>query len=298
MRTQLLHHFVSGNAFFSGAACFLIAGLLKQCGRSGASRFSFLFVLLGTILIFLSATPLPVPASVGLAIVTLAWFALTRTSIPQVSQAEAEVPGKRRRLPSLFDVTYYGSWILAAGWELSWHQLPAPSTSAPQRLVVIADSITAGVGDETVPWPGLLAQEHGVEVVDFSRMGATVSSARDRIRQQPVPPGIVLIELGGNDVLGTTSVAEFQSELEGLIQDIAGADREIYLFELPLPPLGNRFGQVQRNLAGKYGVKLIPKSVLADVILSEATTSDSIHLTQQGQDQLARAVWRIISPSP
>ena len=62
-----------------------------------------------------------------------------------------------------------------------------------------------------------------------------------------------------------------------------------------LPPLFGEFGRVQRRAAKKYGVKLIPKRILMGVLSRREATSDSIHLTGNGQQAMARAVWRIVA---
>ena len=69
------------------------------------------------------------------------------------------------------------------------------------------------------------------------------------------------------------------------------------MFELPLPPFHNSFGRIQRDLAGKYNVKLIPKRVFMRILSGADKTLDSIHLTQSGHDLMAKTVWEIIGPA-
>jgi acyl-CoA thioesterase I len=69
------------------------------------------------------------------------------------------------------------------------------------------------------------------------------------------------------------------------------------MFDLPLPPLYNEFGRIQRRLAAQYGVLLIPKRVLVDVIARDGATLDSIHLTERGHQRMAEVVWRVIEPA-
>ena len=66
------------------------------------------------------------------------------------------------------------------------------------------------------------------------------------------------------------------------------------MFELPLPPFYNAFGIIQRRLAKKHGVTLIPKRVLMRVLSGSNATLDSIHLTQHGHEMLAASVWEIL----
>ena len=68
------------------------------------------------------------------------------------------------------------------------------------------------------------------------------------------------------------------------------------MFELPLPPFCNDYGRVQRLLAAKYGVLLIPKRLLMAVLREEDSTVDSIHLTRRGHQRMANIVWSLIEP--
>ena len=71
-------------------------------------------------------------------------------------------------------------------------------------------------------------------------------------------------------------------------------DVQVVMFELPLPPLYNDFGIVQRRLAAQYRVALIPKRVLAGVIAGSGSTIDSLHLSAEGHRAMADAVWSAI----
>ena len=69
------------------------------------------------------------------------------------------------------------------------------------------------------------------------------------------------------------------------------------MFELPIPPLFEGFGRVQRDLASRHGVALIPKRILLSLIEAADATVDSLHLTQQGHDRMAAVVWALLEPA-
>jgi lysophospholipase L1-like esterase len=68
----------------------------------------------------------------------------------------------------------------------------------------------------------------------------------------------------------------------------------VVMFELPLPPFRNEYGRVQRKLASKYGVVLIPKRVFVGVLTEEGATMDGVHLSPQGHERMAEIVWNSI----
>jgi acyl-CoA thioesterase-1 len=61
--------------------------------------------------------------------------------------------------------------------------------------------------------------------------------------------------------------------------------------------LCNEYGRIQRQLAARYGVRLIPKRVFIRVLTGEGATLDSIHLSQAGHRAMADAIWNIVEPA-
>jgi acyl-CoA thioesterase I len=129
--------------------------------------------------------------------------------------------------------------------------------------------------DEHEPnhWPELLARSHQLELSNYARPGANVSVALRHANEASLGDGLVLLEIGGNDVLGSTGSAVFVRDLEKLLGRACHPGRHVVMFELPLPPLYNEFGRLQRRLAAHYGVLLIRKRVLVGVIAREEPPS-------------------------
>ena len=127
--------------------------------------------------------------------------------------------------------------------------------------------------------------------------GATVANALDRAATTELGPGIVLLEIGGNDLLGSTSADAFAENLEKLLQRVQCEGRQIVMFELPLFPFRGEFGRIQRRLARKYGALLVPKRILISVLTGPGATLDTIHLSSTGHQRMADTVWSIIEPA-
>jgi acyl-CoA thioesterase-1 len=263
--------------------------------------------------VLLSATPLPIWAYSVLGSVTLIWLVAERgqpgarsglagaAAEPGTSPSQTEphhaltrrCPGRR-----CLRIVVAVIWLSAAGFELRWHVIPRISAIERPRLAVLGDSVTAGIGEEeAVTWPRRLSEDHGIPVDDFSQMGATVASARAQAGQLRPEHNLVLLEIGGNDLLGATSSEQFSRGLEQLLDDVCRPDRTVVMFELPLPPFFNAEGALQRQAARTRGVVLIPKRVLMSVLCRNDTTLDSIHLSQAGHDALANSVWSIVQPA-
>lgn len=279
-------HIASGQSFFSGGILIIVAIVVRSlhCGK-WHKRISTIAIMFGLLLVIVSSTPFHVAITGGLLSGTVILF---RRDLSH-----------RRWLV----VTVCVSWVLACSFELCWHMTPKlPTEIAAQHLpvVVLADSVTAGLGEgEAVTWPQLLQARDHVSVLDLSHVGETVATALKRAKQSPLPSqAVFILELGGNDILGTTSAAEFERSLDELLGYLATSERQIFMFELPLIPFHNNWGCIQRRIATKYRIHLIPKWQLASVFAGSESTLDSIHLSQLGHQRMLRVVTGVLRIEP
>lgn len=294
-------HVASGHAFFSGAALLvvglLVVGLLSRTGDASRPRhrLAALAVALGSLFVAISGTPLPV----------LAWVLAAGLSVAVLGAGfiSSMRPVVRRALTA----TAAAVWIALIAFELPWHVVPrwprcADGTDvASLPLFVIGDSVSAGMGDPgELNWPAMLNETGEVDVRDHSHIGATARTALPQA-QRIEGPGRVLIEIGGNDLLGGgggTPADAFERDLDELLQACRGPNRSLVMLELPLPPFCNRYGEVQRRLALRHGVALIPKRRLMSVFAAEGATLDGIHLSKSGHRLFADLVRELLARAP
>ena len=283
----LIYWLVSGRCFFVGVGLLLVAFVLPSGHKARRCRqVSCTLIGVGFVLITCSATPFPMWIYLIWAALTVAWLTMRgqESSGRWHSKAEAALR------VGVGLVT-----IAAFGLELPWHLSPTLVVEKSQPVYVIGDSLSAGLSEaQKQTWPQILAEENDIRVVNLSRAGATVKSAvsmTDKVRDENA---LVILEIGGNDLFGSKTVAEFGSELEELIQQIRSPGRTVVMFELPLFPLWSNYGRVQRRLSHQFGIKLIPKAVLAGVFTGPGDTIDSLHLTQQGHRRMAKEVGRML----
>ena len=286
----ILFHLASGQAFFAGAAGLLLAvALAGRAGqRRGGRAARNLLAGVGGVLVAASATPLPVAAYGGLAVVTVAWM---------VGEARRD-RWPRRRVLGLRGLMA-AAWLAAVLAEAPYHLAPRVAAMGRPVLGVIGDSVTAGVGDQAeVTWPRLLADRHGVVVRDHSAPGATAASAASAQAPAVGPDErLVVVEVGGNDLLAGATPEAFEAGLARLLDQVRRPGRVVVLLELPLPPTYAAFGRAQRRQARRSGALLVPKRVLLGILLADGATLDTIHPSAAGHAQLAEAIWRIIRPA-
>jgi acyl-CoA thioesterase-1 len=137
-------------------------------------------------------------------------------------------------------------------------------------IVCFGDSITAGFGLEPgQAYPELLQKDldaHGVRyrVVSMGVSGDTTQDGLGRVQLAVAEkPGIVLLELGGNDGLRGIPIEITKNNLAQMIEAFQKAGTRVILAGMTLPPnygkqYIDQFEQMYRDLAAKYKVKLIP----------------------------------------
>jgi acyl-CoA thioesterase-1 len=277
----IVFHLASGHSFFTGIALVILAVFASRSQSRIAHRSAVVLFLIGVIGIVLSSTPVPYWLYGIAAIGTILWF------------VSAFVKSWR----------VWAHWVAIAGWlvlavvEVRYQFLPRLKLATTRSMTVIGDSVTAGGvgGDEDFQrWPQIFQRDHNVAVQDISHMGDTARSALKRARKQQINAPLVFVEIGGNDVLGSTQPGDFAADLDALIAHVSTPGRQVVMLELPLLPFYHEYGRHQRRIAAKYGVALVPKRVFLSVLAGSGSTMDSIHLSQEGHRQMAETVWSLV----
>lgn len=257
-------------------------------------------VAFGLSLVALLCLPLcsPVPVPIWFTWPSAAWlitvlWLVVRTRSKLAANASSTLSIKSTRIQWVWFSLPLIWLALVLLLEVPFHLLPSPDPSA-STLLVIGDSVTAGLNDGEDTWPQQLARQVKLEVLDASQPGATLRSARKQNQMFGDQPGLVVLEIGGNDMLEGLAVSKFEDDLATLLQEVVRPGRYVVMFELPLPPLCARYGQVQRRLAIRHGVSLIPKRSFATVLTTAGSTVDGIHLSAKGQSQMAALMQSVL----
>jgi acyl-CoA thioesterase-1 len=276
----LVFHIVSGQAFFSGIALLIIAVISSLPAKPFSGRLTVVLFLVGGIAVSVSSVAIPYWLYAAAICVTLLWSGLRRKATWRRRAAYATI----------------ALWLTAALFEVPHHITPALQPADHRSIAIIGDSVTAGIGgDETSEtWPSILAREHQLNVEDISHIGETAASALKRTNRHSLTAPVVVVEIGGNDLLGSTPSAQFETDLDRLLAALVADNRQIVMFELPLPPFFHEYGRIQRAAAARHNVLLIPRRIFLSVLADPDSTLDSIHLSQSGHQLMADCVWKVV----
>jgi acyl-CoA thioesterase-1 len=278
----LVYHIASGQSFFSGLAMIVIAAAMSAEPNQRLARFATMLAVAGVLFVVVSSTAIPYWLYGLLAVSLAAWLATQFTN-----------RGRRLSQPVLI-----AACLLCAAVEVPFHVSPTLGPVTQRSMAVVGDSVSAGLGEQDeVIWPTLFEQQHRVKVLDLSHVGETAGSASKRARQQAFDSPLVLVEIGGNDVLGSTTAPQFGQDLEALLVCLTGQGRQVFMFELPLPPFYHEYGRIQREAARRHDVLLVPKRVFLGLLAEDGATLDSIHLSQAGHQRMSDVVWELVGPA-
>jgi acyl-CoA thioesterase-1 len=306
----LLYHIVSGQSFFTGVTLIVAAAVVSSRTGAVARRVAILAFLVGGVAVAVSSAAIAYWWYAIAIAVSIAWAVAVCLASRCNASGLRVPPDPDARSQGIGGRTFgrwrrWSPWAVVAVWgvavvlELPYHVIPRMTPAPARSVAILGDSITAGMGDSDCAerWPAILARTHDLAVQDLSRAGATTATALPRAKREVIDAPVVILEIGGNDLLGSTSSAQFAADLDALLAEVSSPERQVVLIELPLPPFFHEYGRVQRTLARKHHALLVPKRVLLSVLAADGATVDSIHLTQSGHERMAAGLWQALAPA-
>ncbi|MCP3379214.1 MULTISPECIES: arylesterase [unclassified Bradyrhizobium] len=169
-------------------------------------------------------------------------------------------------------------------------------TTKPIKLVVLGDSLSAGLGlpaQQAFPaklQKALQAKGIAVDMINAGVSGDTSSGGRDRL-DWSVPEGTegVIVELGANDAMRGIDPDLTRAALTDIVTRLRARKIAVMLCGMLAPPnfgadYGARFNSIYPDLAKQFDLPLYPfflEGVAADAKLNQA---DGIHPTAEGVD--------------
>lgn len=266
----LAAQFLGGTAFFVGMVMVMIVVLLRLRYRGLAIN-----LLLWSSLLVVVGAAVPQPLWI------YAFWGLSLTGV-------IFVPVVKKRMVWATSVVVLLLSLILVALEIPYHLNPRIPVVERSGMCVVGDSLSLGAPPGS-NWPELLADKLGLPGHNYSTPGAKTEAALQNARCIDANITLVLLEIGGNDLLGGTK--DLKPSLDRILKEVCKSGRQVVMLELPLPPFFNHFGQVQRELAKQYGVILIPRKHLVRVLATPDATVDGLHLSVKGHKLLADALF-------
>ena len=171
-----------------------------------------------------------------------------------------------------------------------------PKLAATDVVVAFGDSLTYGTGaDESESYPTVLGQLIGRTVVRAGVPGEV--SAQGLARLPAVVdehnPRLVIVCLGGNDMLRQVRDAEITQNLRSIIKTLQDKKIAVVLIGVPKPALITSAPVFYADLAKELAIPYEGK-VVTSVLYSNETKSDPIHPNAKGYRQMAEAIAQLL----
>jgi acyl-CoA thioesterase I len=179
-----------------------------------------------------------------------------------------------------------------------------PVVGAERRILALGDSLFAGYGlkpGEGYPEKleaALRAKGINARIANAGVSGDTTAGGLQRLAftldNQPRKPDLVVISLGGNDMLRGLPAAETRANLDAILAEL---DKRgvpaLLLGMLAAPNLGKdyaaAFNPIYPTLAKQHHAGLVPFFLQAVIDKPELRQADHIHPTRQGIEELVAA---------
>jgi acyl-CoA thioesterase I len=285
MTDFVVSQFIGGRAFFLGMALCLLGCALKAFfNQTKIQSVARATILAGVVVVVLSAAPFSFWVY-GVFFALVALFAFRPIKWQWWD----------RKMDCLLLLLLLMLSLLMVRAEVVHSMPPKISLGTRDTLYVVGDSLCMGADPPGKNWPDLLGDLAKLKVRNLSFGGARLETSLDQVQRVKQGDALVILELGGNDLLGGTTIPKYRENLEKMLARLCGPHRRVAMIELPLPPFYNRFGMVQRDVAKSYGVTLIPKHCLAKIICTPGATVDGLHLSNAGHGLFANALFEMLT---
>jgi len=183
---------------------------------------------------------------------------------------------------------------LVAGCGESVPRLPHLGTR--DVIVAFGDSLTYGTGArEDESYPAVLGRLIGRPVVRAGVPGEVTAQGLRRLPSviDEYRPRLVIVCLGGNDMLRKVSEGEITRNLRSILKTLSQRGIAAVLVGVPKPALIAHAPGFYADLAREFGVPY-EGEILTSVLLAADLKSDPIHPNAKGYRKMAEALAQLL----
>ena len=171
-----------------------------------------------------------------------------------------------------------------------------PKVSSGDVILAFGDSLTYGTGaGEAESYPAVLSQLIGREVVAAGVPGELSADGLERLPAvlDEVRPRILVLCLGGNDMLRGVGHAVAEANLKAMVNIARERGIAVALIAVPQPALFAGNAPFYEAMAAELGLP-IEASVLEGLMYDNKYKSDAIHPNAKGYRKMAEAIAELL----
>jgi lysophospholipase L1-like esterase len=173
---------------------------------------------------------------------------------------------------------------------------PLPRLAPTDVIVAFGDSLTYGIGaSEAESYPSVLATLVGRPVVRSGVPGEVTAQGLERLPQviEEHQPRLMIVCLGGNDMLRKVAEGEVRSNLRSILRTIRERGIAVVLIGVPRPALITSAAEFYADIATEFGIPYEGK-VVTSVLYSPDMKADPIHPNAKGYRRMAEAIAELL----
>ncbi len=165
-------------------------------------------------------------------------------------------------------------------------------------IIFFGNSLTAGQGAEPgEDFPTLIGKRLNVPIINAGVSGNTTHDALLRIEKDVLSknPSVVIIELGGNDLLDRVDSNVTQKNLDLILSKIKPTGAKIVILGIKFFLFNQKYETDLQKLAEKYNATFVP-DILEGIITDQSLKHDDIHPNAKGYQKIADKLIPILTP--
>jgi lysophospholipase L1-like esterase len=163
-------------------------------------------------------------------------------------------------------------------------------------IVAFGDSLTFGTGaTEAESYPAVLAQLIDRKVVRSGVPGEVTAGSLMRLREviDENRPALVIVCLGGNDLLRRVDETDIVANLREIVKIIRASGSSVVLVGVPRPALITSAAPFYADLAKEFNLPYEGK-IVTDVLYQRDLKSDPVHPNAKGYRRMAEAIAELL----
>lgn len=168
--------------------------------------------------------------------------------------------------------------------------------AATDVVLAFGDSLTYGTGAKAEEsYPAVLSELLGRNVVRAGIPGEQTAGGLQRLpgALDEHRPRLVIVCLGGNDMLRKGSPDAIEANLRAMLKEIRGRGIDAVLVGVPAPGLITSAPEFYEKLAREFGIPYEGK-IVTSVLYKPELKSDPIHPNADGYRRIAEALAKLL----
>ena len=180
------------------------------------------------------------------------------------------------------------AWVAGCGNKVP----PVAKLASTDVVLAFGDSLTYGTGAKAEDsYPVVLGQLIGRTVVSSGVPGEVTARGLERLPEvlDEHKPRLVIVCLGGNDMLRRGTPADIEANLRKILMEIKSRGLDVMLIGVPTPTLIANPPEFYSKLAKEFAIPY-QGEIITSVLYKSDLKSDPIHPNAAGYRKVAEAV--------